>query len=345
MKTWILRLTVALAFSLAACDGKDKLCEAGDESCKVGNGKCVVGYDGDCSPGQVCYAKEGAPKGKPGTCTDGQFDASGQLIATAVLRGLKGVEGWPRPDMHPGGECFLGCQVPAIALPPFCLGKAPATLEVVVRGPHAETEELKASVRGVEVHGCERNPARRQEWECSLPENWVGTSTREPLELRLWTENTKAFPRTLSFCVDTQPLELALEVRVEHERYLNGGGAVAKSFLLVNVVKKGIGRGWGSSWDAGAWLSKVHYSSLRVFLNNHISGIEIEIPATWPLGDREPFLSPDYRIELPVEFKASDHSLGICATVSAQDLAGNEVNHAQLCVIHPELGTTQHVTP
>jgi len=343
MKTWILGPTVALAFaltfSLAACSDKEKLCEAGDESCEIGNGKCVVGYDGDCNFGQVCYAQAGAPKGKPGTCTDGQFDASGKLIATAVFRGFKGSNVRPIPSGQNARECFFRCPVADAPLPSW-LGKAPATLEVVVLGPHAEAAQLKVSVRGAEVHGCAKVPERQQAWECSLPENWVGipgsgAGTREPLELKLWTENTEAFPQTLRFRVDTQPLELELEARVAHERYLNGGGAVVKSFLTVNVVKKDIGRGWDSSWE-GAWLSELDYFSLKVFRNDHNN--DIEIPPTWQPGKREPLSLPnypDYHIELPAEFKPED-TLLIQARVSAKDLAGNEVSRAPLQTTHPK---------
>jgi len=85
------------------------LCEKDDERCEVGDGKCVVGYDDECPVGQVCYAGEGAPKGKQGTCTDGQFDAHGKLTAAVLFRGL--TQG-RQPILVGQGLCHLAAKPP-----------------------------------------------------------------------------------------------------------------------------------------------------------------------------------------------------------------------------------------
>jgi hypothetical protein len=330
MRTRVLEWVVILAFSLVACKDKEKLCEAGDESCEVGDGKCVVGYDGDCDLGQACYAGEGAPKGKPGTCTDGQFDASGKLVAAAAFVVFK-ERPWSSADLHFDGECFFGCEKTLALYPPYYLGKESSTLLVSVRGPHAETEQLKVAVRGVEQDGCEKAGGiseGRQAWECSFPEGWAGVNTREALELKLWTENTREYPKTHPFSVDTQPLEpsLELEARVKELRYLNGGGQISSCHLDVSVHKTGVGRGWESTYP-GAWLSEVDYSSIGLFREG------VEVPLPWQLGKINLLpsspLPPDQWIELPADFDKTG-TFEIRATVSAKDLAGNEVSLKEL---------------
>ena len=356
MRKWTWTLSVVLAFSLAACKEKEKLCEPSnlhceegealckeaEERCKVGEGKCVVGYDGDCERGQVCYAGEGAPKGKPGTCTDGEFDAEGKLIATVVSSGLFqgnriiGVHARTEQPSMPScpwryRECFGGCLVPTLAVGPTApdwIGRGAATMTVKVQGPHAEAAQLKAAVRGAAHEGCEKtgSPSQgRQQWTCRFPEGWAGLNTTESLALKLWTENIQACPWGGGFLVDTQPLELALEAQVK------------EGFLEASINKPGA-LGWQEEqvWPWGttdrAWLREVHYSSLRVFRNGH------EIPMAWEPVTRmygfswEQWEFPpgaDPRIELPADLNPGD-TLEVRATVNAKDLADNEVSMQEL---------------
>jgi len=323
-------LAVALTFSLAACEGEallgmgkkgEALCEAGDVRCKIGQVSCVVGYDGDCSPEQVCYAGEGAPKGRMGFCTEGQFDAKGKLVAAVLLRGFE--QGtrwvWPAPgDFFQGRECFLGCP-PVGELFPVPrwkgFGKAPATLEVYVVGPDAQTEQLHMSARGREQNFCKAEgggDVEWQLWQCKLPEGWAGLNTREPLELKLWTESSKDFPWTGSFAVDTQPLELVLEAQFK------------ESLLEVSVNKRGVPRKENGA-VAEAWLEEISYFRLEVIR----TGIETLLLVDAEEQVAQPHSSQaDYRIEF-LGLQPGD-MFQIHAMVSAKDIAGNEVSMEKL---------------
>jgi len=329
-KLW--RLAALWAFSLLACEGEAWLpayrgdagggawvCEAGDKRCKVGELTCVVGYDGDCPWGQVCYGGKGALKGKMGTCEDGQFDAKGQLTATVVLQKFVQAERWVWPVSHglhaQSRECFWGCPLEEEAFPlwgGFGFGKAPATLEVSVRGPHAEAEQLKVAVRGVEHEGCVKSghASGWPLWECHFAEGWAGANTREALELKLWTESGQEVPWVGSFWVDTQPLELVLEAQLRGD------------FLEVSVNKKGVARRESgfSTKAGGAWLEEVRYSKLEVIRNNmEISVIvDSEAPSLWPLSTQA-----DHQLGF-FNLQSSD-TFEVYATVSARDSAGNEV--------------------
>jgi len=360
MRNGIPILSVALTFLLLACNDKDKgkekefceagdkhckekLCEAGDERCEVGDGKCVVGYDGDCDFDQVCYAGKGAPKGKQGTCVPGEFDEKGNLRATVGFRRFIQGERTVLPnvssrDVQRNHDCFFGCSVPSIAPHPYptltWLGKAAATLEVSVRGPHAETEQLTVTVRGVEADSCAKlapaslDKSDRVWWQCHFPtEGWAGLNTLELLKLGLWTESTRDMPWTDSFLVDTLPLELHLKAQLQHLPHLNGGGKYA---LGVSAHKTGVeGRGWEGPWPwvgVRAWLSKLHYVELKVFRNNAEISTDFE-PQThvWPLWDWHAMKPQafDYLLHLPADFKPDTDTLEIHATVSATDLADN----------------------
>jgi len=332
MEKRVLWWMLMLAFSWVACKGErlgengERLCEKGDESCEVGNGKCVVGYDGDCFWGRVCYADEGAPKGKPGTCTDGQFNANGKLIAVVEATNFEQAGrsvGPINPPWLRQRECFAVCPSHGDPMPPLWLGRAPATLTVIVKGPQAETEQLKALVRGVEHKDCvptASSPGQR-EWECSFAEeDWAGKNTQESLKLKLWTESSQDFPWISSYHVDTQPMELedlSLEARVE------------EGFLEVAVDKKDAGRWNPSLFGSRALLYKVYYSNLEIFLNSS------KVSEDWKPITQQHFPErlwkprPDYRTELPADLKPGD-ILEIHTTVNASDLAGNEVSHADL---------------
>jgi len=337
MRKGMLVLAVAVVFSLSAC--KEELCEAGDERCEVGDGKCVVGYDDNCEWGQVCYAGEGAPKGKRGTCTDGEFDAEGKLVATVLSSGpIQGdqIIGAHRSAERPGvpdcpwrpRECFSDCIfVDYGPTAPDWIGRGAATLTVSVQGPHAETAQLKAAVRGVDHEGCEKNGSAskgRQQWTCHFPEGWAGENTTESLAINLWTENIPSCPWGVRFLVDTKPLELNLEAQVK------------EGFLEASLSKPGVvGWQWELGWPwgttDGAWLQEVSYSSLKIFKNDS----EISIP--WePVtrvygfgGEWPPPQGADPRVQLPAGLTPGD-TLEIRATVSAKDLAGNEVTEEKL---------------
>jgi len=321
MRECMLGLTALLALSLMACSGEawlkafpeeEKLCEAGDRRCKVGEVSCVVGYDGDCSWEQVCYAGEGAPKGTMGACTEGQLNAQGALVAVVVFQGFEQGERWVWPmsrSFHSSSRerFFGGVATDEVLLLPgwFGFGKAAAVLSVSVRGPRAEAEQLKVSVRGVEQEACvakDSAPGWRL-WECRFEEGWAGTHTREPLELRLWTESGKDFPWTGRFWVDTQPLELVLEARLEGP------------FLEVSVHKKAATPGG----EAGAWLEEVHYFQLEVIRNgDEISTI---VGAEGHISYPQPSQA-DHRIEF-AHVQPTD-TFEVRATVSARDWADNE---------------------
>ena len=337
MRKWTLTLSVALAFLLLACKEKEKLCEQENKPCKtntgealceeaekrceVGKGKCVVGYDGDCwTRGQVCYAGDGAPKGKPGTCTDGQFDANGKLRATLVYKGVKQGERWVGVDTAPGpyGPCFFPCPViePALSAPSW-LGKAPATLAVTIQGPNAEAEQLKVSVRGLETGHCKRSGSTpgRQEWECEFPEGWAGVNTTEPLELKMWIESAQEFPKTKKLGVDTQAMALELDT-------YRGEGV-----LTVNVRKAGAPK---DAWKLDrAWFAEVRYSTVEVFKNDLQIPFALESNMSLPLTLSYSPSSPEQWGPLPSEitlyadFESSD-TLEVRTTVSAKDMADNE---------------------
>jgi hypothetical protein len=314
MNATVLRWMVVLAFSLVAC--KEKLCEQGDESCEVGDGKCVVGYDGDCSRGQVCYAGEGAPKSKQGTCAGGQFDADGKLIATVTPEGLAGLS-------RTNGQyrdCFFGCPMEA-PLPPTWLGKGPATLTVSVHGPNAETERLKIAVRDVEHPICVRNgstPGGQPLWECSLSEELVGINTTKSLKLQLWTENTQGFPWIGSAFVDTRPLQLDLEVSIE-EGFLKLGAQK----MPVDIERTYF----------GAHLTEVEYLSIEAIRNgNTLQLIQQPISCSYDAYWEEP--APSCYVSVP--FSVEQHGplpLTIRAIVNAKDKAGNEVSNAELTAL------------
>lgn len=333
-----LGLGLMLTFSLVACKKEtpcepnnkyceeEGLCEKSEKSeeskerCKVGEGKCVVGYDGDCERGQVCYAGEGAPKGKPGTCTDGQFDANGKWIAVVsaenFIQGERSVGATDAPWMKQR-DCFASCPV-AELMPPLWLGKAPATLKVTVQGPQAETEQLKAKGRGVEHENCVAtgsSPGKR-EWTCHFPqENWAGENTRESLKLELWTENSKDFPWISSYQVDTKPLELDLKLEVKH-------GLDAGDSLEATVYKRGTDK---EAWaERGAPLEKVEYLSLEVIGDNG------DIQSTsGPISCHLTVFQHAYGC--PTQLATQVGTFTLRATgVKATDLAGNEVSHAEL---------------
>ena len=337
MQKWTWKLAVMLALSLVACKEEEankkdeegevkeaKLCKPDEEACEVGNGKCVTGYDGDCEGGQVCYAGEGAPEGKQGTCTDGQWDAEGKVVAAVVFKGFKGGERWPRADQGPAGKCFRGCQVLSIVLPPFWLGKGPATLEASIQGPRAEAERLQVSVRGIEKEGCVKTGSAlgRQQWECSFLEGWAGTHTRESLALKLWAGSNP--PWTGSFLVDTQPLELALKAEVQSSQ---GGSHSLYVELKKSVPGKDKKEEWPQSGSA-AWLKEVDYSKLEVSRNGGL------IPVDWTPGKHplpQSDASSEHSFPLPAEFLPTD-TLEVRATVSAKDRAGNEVVGKELSI-------------
>jgi hypothetical protein len=299
-----------LVFSLLACEETEKegVCNEGDESCEVGNGKCVVGYDGDCFWGQVCYANEGAPKGKPGTCTDGQFDAEGKLTTVVTFTGLKDGKSWPN---HLEGDCFLGCGVPAILPSPLWLGKAPATLLLSVQGPNAEAEQLKVSVRGVEGGNCEKvvgAPEGRQGWECSFPEGWVGDNTTEPLALKLWTGNTQEYPKTYLLSVDTKPLQMSLHGHV----FSRPEGEIHEIIVFAR------------KYDANsAPLEEVKYENLLI---ERSDGETKSVPN---LHFR--CVLPSLSCHIAIPFEPPYDIFTIIATgVKAKDFAGNEASYAEL---------------
>jgi len=299
----------------------DILCEKGDERCEVGDGKCVVGYDGDCPTGQVCYAGEGAPKGKQGTCTDGRFDADGKLATSVAFREFKQGERrlFPYKMDVPARECF-GCYDPGHTYqrPPDWLGRAPASLLVSIQGPHAEKEQLKATVRGMPHEGCKPTTERPKYgtflegqlwWKCEFAEGFAGLETTEPLELQLWTERSQAFPWKGSFLVDTLPMALVLETHLSDE------------FLVVNTHKRGVPR--DEMTRIGASLQEVSYSSLKVFAGGDEISVDWE-PRTHLIGN-----TSDYRLRLLLGLGQTG-PLTLEATVSAKDRADNEVSNVPL---------------
>jgi len=328
MNSWMLRLKVVLlALSLSAC--QEKLCKAGDERCEIGQGKCVVGYDGDCYQGQVCYAGQAAPKGKKGSCSDGQFDEDGQLIATVVveefMQGDQNLIWW---GLNSNRDCFFGCPVPTtVVYPPPWLGKAPATLKAIVQGPHAETEQLKIAVREEEHSLCEKldsTPEGRQRWQCDfLEENWAGENVRtsfDDIKISLWTENTLKYPQIARFPVDTRPLELYLEAQVEADPQNE-----QEYYLVVQAHK--VGLNVGEETRFGAHLKKVEYSSLEVFrengelfwrtsepmlCNEYSWGVSSNCSSAW---------SPRF------SSKPSGHFTIRATELKASDWAGNEVSY------------------
>jgi len=137
--------------------------------------------------------------------------------------------------------------------------------------------------------------------------------------IRLWTEDTQAFPLKGSLFVDTLPLQpprLFLEAWMEHD------------LLHVGVDKEGI---QGTQGYGGAWLNDIQFHNLEVFRNGDLYYADTELV--------EFIISEVFWKKLPEMLERQvpllygifpDDTFEVRTTVSVRDSAGNEAHRLEL---------------